>query len=149
VKKIGLFLVIALFLSVMAPVNATLAQAPEEMVNVLVTYYQPPGPNDVALVQGFNGAVEKVYHVVPTILARMPSKHIQQLSKNPRVRIIEEDVVRENYLLEEVLPWGGRAFTDMHYVYPETPKDGKIGLDIYKEGEPAPIEQSTYYVKFD
>jgi len=53
------------------------------------------------------------------------------------------------YNSKEVLIQSGRAFTDMHHVYPETAKDGKIDLTIYKEGEPAPIEQSTYYVNFN
>jgi len=34
------------------------------------------------------------------------------------------------YNSKEVLIKSGRTFTDMHYVYPETPKDGKIDLTI-------------------
>jgi len=43
----------------------------------------------------------------------------------------------------------GRTFTNIYHVYPETVKEGKVYLTIYKEGEPTPFEQSTYYVHFD
>ena len=43
----------------------------------------------------------------------------------------------------------GRGFINIHHVYPETVKEGEIHLTIYKDGEPAPFEQTTYYVRFD
>lgn len=43
----------------------------------------------------------------------------------------------------------GRAFTNIHHVYPETVKGGKLHLTIYKEGESTPFEQATYYIRFD
>ena len=55
----------------------------------------------------------------------------------------------EVYNSKHVLIKSGRTFTDMHYVYPETAKDGKINLTIHKGDDPTPVEQSTYYVKFD
>lgn len=42
-----------------------------------------------------------------------------------------------------------RTFTYIHYVYPEMVKEGKVNLEIYKEGETTPFEQATYYVSFD
>lgn len=53
------------------------------------------------------------------------------------------------YNSKDVLIKSGRTFTDMHHVYPETATDGKIDLTICKGDDPTPIEQSTYYVKFD
>ncbi len=41
-----------------------------------------------------------------------------------------------------------QGFTDIHHVYPETVKEGKLTLEIYKDDEPAPFEQSTYYIQF-
>lgn len=41
----------------------------------------------------------------------------------------------------------GGTFTYMHHVYPETVKEGKVTLTIYKEGEDTPFEQGTYYLK--
>lgn len=109
---VAMILLVSLIIAL--PTNLTLAKSTENsktetadsMVDVLVTFYQPPGPNEVGLIQSNGGTAKKVYHVVPTVLASMPSKKVEQLSKNPKVRIIEEDVVRENYLLSEVLPWG-------------------------------------------
>lgn len=109
---VAMILLVTLIIAV--PANISLAKSTESsetetadsMVDVLVTFYQSPGPSEVGLIQSAGGNTKKVYHVVPTVLASMPSKKVEQLSKNPKVRIIEEDVVRENYLLSEVLPWG-------------------------------------------
>jgi len=43
----------------------------------------------------------------------------------------------------------GRTFTYIHYVYPDAVKEGKVNLEIYKEGNPTPFEQTTYYISFD
>ena len=43
----------------------------------------------------------------------------------------------------------GRIFTNIHHVYPHTVKEGKVRLEIYREGETTPFERSTYYVSFD
>ena len=55
----------------------------------------------------------------------------------------------ETYYSERVSLRRGRGFTNIHHVYPETVREGEIHLTIYKEGEPTPFEQSTYYVRFD
>ena len=43
----------------------------------------------------------------------------------------------------------GQVFTHIRHVYPETVKEGKVHLTIYKEGEAAPFEECTYYIRFD
>ena len=63
--------------------------------------------------------------------------------------IIEWSTGGETYSSRPVLIKNGRAFTNIHHVYPETAKEGKIHLTIYKEGEPTPFEESTYYIHFD
>ena len=55
----------------------------------------------------------------------------------------------ETYYSEKVSIKNGRTFTNIHHVYPKTVKEGEVQLTIYKEGEPTPFEQSTYYVRFD
>ena len=55
----------------------------------------------------------------------------------------------ETYYSERVSLRIDRGFTNIHHVYPETVREGEINLTIYKEGEPTPFEQSTYYVRFD
>ena len=62
---------------------------------------------------------------------------------------IEWSTGGEIYNSKSVSIKNGRTFTNIHHVYPETVKEGEIQLTIYKEGEPAPFEQSTYYVRFD
>ena len=62
---------------------------------------------------------------------------------------IEWSTGGEIYNSKNVSIKNGRTFTNIHHVYPETVREGEIHLTIYKEGEPAPFEQSTYYVRFD
>jgi hypothetical protein len=62
---------------------------------------------------------------------------------------IEWSTGGEIYNSKNVTIKNGRTFTNIHHVYPETVREGEINLTIYKEGEPTPFEQSTYYVRFD
>ncbi len=62
---------------------------------------------------------------------------------------IEWSTGGEIYNSKNVSVKNGRTFTNIHHVYPETVRGGEIHLTIYKEGEPIPFEQSTYYVRFD
>lgn len=55
----------------------------------------------------------------------------------------------EDTYSERVSIKDGRTFTNIHFVYPEQVKEGKVNLEIYKEGESTPFEQSTYYIRFD
>ena len=41
-----------------------------------------------------------------------------------------------------------QGFTDIHHIYPETVQEGKVKLEIYKDGEATPFDQSTYYIQF-
>ncbi|MFC1993903.1 hypothetical protein ACFLVI_01425 [Chloroflexota bacterium] len=50
---------------------------------------------------------------------------------------------------EDVAIKDGRVFTYIHYVYPDRVTDGQVKLEIYKEGEDAPFEESIYHVSFD
>ena len=43
----------------------------------------------------------------------------------------------------------GRTYTHIHHIYPDTAKEGKVGLAIYKKGEATPFELATYYIRFD
>jgi len=62
---------------------------------------------------------------------------------------IEWSTGGEIYNSKSVSIKNGRTFTNIHHVYPETVREGEIHLTIYKDGEPVPFEQSTYYVRFD
>ena len=54
----------------------------------------------------------------------------------------------ESYTARVLVP-DGRIYTHGRHIYPDTMKNGKVDLAIYKEGEPTPIEQTTYYIDFD
>ena len=62
---------------------------------------------------------------------------------------IEWSTGGEIYNSKNVTIKNGRTFTNIHHVYPQTVQEGEVYLTIYKEGEPTPFEQSTYYVRFD
>ncbi len=78
--------------------------------------------------------------------------------------IIEFDIVNRegkdmNYVInwstggetysERVLVKDGHKFTCIQHYYPETVKGGKVHLAIRKEGEAAPFEECTYYLRFE
>ncbi len=78
----------------------------ESSVDVLVTFYQQPGAEEVSLIQSLGGTVIEIYHIVPTILARMPSDKLDELQSDPRVKAVEEDHKFQSVLAGQVLPWG-------------------------------------------
>ena len=63
--------------------------------------------------------------------------------------IIDWSTGGETYNSKRVLIKNGRAFTNIHHVYPETVKEGEIHLTIYKEDETTPFEECTYHIHFD
>ena len=68
VKKMWCLLVVLLLVTILAiPANPTLAEPPPDIVDVLVTFYQPPGPDEIELIEGLGGSVKKVYHIVPDL----------------------------------------------------------------------------------
>ena len=48
---------------------------------------------------------------------------------------------------EDVLIRKGGMFTYIHHIYPERISKGEVSFVVYKEGESAPIEEVTYYLK--
>ncbi len=61
---------------------------------------------------------------------------------------IEWSTGEESYT-QKVLIRDGRKFQSIYNFYPETVKEGKVHLTIYKEGEATPFEETTYYICFD
>ncbi len=55
----------------------------------------------------------------------------------------------EIYSSRRVSIKNGRTFTNIHHVYPEAVKEGKVHLTIYKEDEAVPFQESTFYIRFD
>lgn len=106
-KNSGYFLIIALLVIMLAiPTNLTLAESPPDMIDVLVTFYQPPGEEEIELIESLGGSANKVYHIVPTIAATMPSENLDELRADPRVKLVELDITLSSCFAGEVLPWG-------------------------------------------
>ena len=87
-----------------------------------------------------------------------------QLLEKGTERIIQFDIINHeqkdmNYTIavtvdeknytENVLIRKGGMFTYIHHIYPERITKGEVSFVVYKEGESAPIEVVTYYIKND
>ena len=85
-----------------------------------------------------------------------------QLLERGTERIIQFDIINHeqrdmNYTIvvtvdeknytEDVLIRRGGMFTYIHHIYPERISKGEVSFVVYKEGESAPIEEVTYYLK--
>jgi subtilisin family serine protease len=107
IKKPRYLLVITLLVIMLTiPANVTLAESSPETVDVLATFYQPPGPDEVELIESLGGSVNKVYHIVPTIAATMPSENLGELRADSMVKAVELDTAFTACFAGEVLPWG-------------------------------------------
>ena len=85
-------LTILLTLTLLLPGSLVLANPPP-LVDVLVTFYQPPGPAESQLIETLGGTVKRVYTLVPTILAAMPEANIITLRSDPRVKSVDSDAI--------------------------------------------------------
>jgi len=107
IKKPRYLLVITLLVIMLTiPANVTPAEASLEMVDVLATFNQPPGPDEIELIESLGGSVNKVYHIVPTIAATMPSENLDALRVDSMVKAVELDTAFTACFAGEVLPWG-------------------------------------------
>ena len=126
-KPYYLLVIILLAITLAVPTNVTLAQdgdsQGEDYDDVLVTFYQPPGPDEMGLIEGLGGTVGVVYHIVPTIAATMPSENLDELRADPRVESVEEDTVFTSMFAGEVLPWGEDR-VDAELVHPSNKGTG-------------------------
>lgn len=102
-KKLWCFLAIALLVTMLLPSNIS---AQTNRVDVLVTFYQPPGPAETSLIESLGGTVKEVYHIVPTLLVDMPVDNLDELESDPRVKLVEPDTSVASMFASEVLPWG-------------------------------------------
>ena len=104
-------LIVTLCSLTLGPPAQVQAKSPEppEPVDVLVTFYQPPGPDETALIESHGGTVGGVYHIVPTVAATIPSDKLDEVEADPAVELVELDAAVPGYLggemlLGEVLP---------------------------------------------
>ncbi|MDP3879587.1 MAG: S8 family serine peptidase [Dehalococcoidales bacterium] len=99
-------LVVLLVFMLGIPGNPALAEPLPGTADVLVNFYQPPGADEISLIESLGGTVNKVYHVVPAVAAVMPAENLDELRADPRVESVEDDITFSAALAGEVLPWG-------------------------------------------
>ena len=106
-NKARYLLVITLLVTtLLLPTNLALAEPPPDMEDVLVTFFHPPGPDEIELIEDIGGSVTKVYRIVPAIAATMPSDNLDELEADSRVKLVEPDTTISMAFTGEVLPWG-------------------------------------------
>ncbi|MFC1984488.1 S8 family peptidase [Chloroflexota bacterium] len=106
-KKLRYLLVTALLTTILVvPTNIVLAESSGETVDVLVNFYQAPGPDEILLIENLGGTIETVYHIVPTIAATMPEENLDELMAEPSVKSVDLDITIAAAYIGEVLPWG-------------------------------------------
>jgi len=101
------------------------------------------------------------YHPITSELEYSSVQRAQLLERGTE-RIIQFDIINHeqkdmNYTIavtvdekkytENVLIRKGGMFTYIHHIYPERITKGEVSFVVYKEGELAPIEEVTYYLK--
>ena len=101
------------------------------------------------------------YHPITTESKYSEVQWVQMLETNgeriAEFNIINHELKDMNYTIlvtvdgkkytEDVLIRKGGRFTYIHHIYPERISKGEVSFVIYKEGESAPIEEVTYYLK--
>ena len=90
--------VVATFFVAFAPALAT---APPERAQVIIVFKERP---NAALIRGVGGEVITTYNIIPGLAARVPTRALEELGKNPAVAYIEPDAVV--HALEQQVPWG-------------------------------------------
>jgi subtilisin len=105
-KKFMLIGAIVMALSLVFNNVAVAAASPPEKVRVFIGFNQPPGQSEEALVRGLGGDIKYTYHIIPAIAAYVPETSIQGLLKNPRVTVIEPDVMIQATDAELTNSWG-------------------------------------------
>lgn len=78
----------------------------DEGEEVLIGFRRAPGLAEEAIVRGASGEVKYTYRLVPAIAARVPTKAIEGLRRNPNVTAIEPDGVVQAIDAELDNTWG-------------------------------------------
>ncbi len=87
-----------------------------EKVDVLIGFYQAPGPPEQDLVRAHGGEIYRQFSIVDVIAASMKQQQADALAQNPRVRYVEPD--GPVYALDQTVPWGiDRVFGDEEYEF--------------------------------
>lgn len=104
---IALIMIAILFTALLTLSKSTsdvAAESPTDMVNVVISYKNPPGPPDFNDISDKGGTPHRTYYLVPAVSATVSRGNIPNLKKNGNVKAIDEDIIM--YALAEVIPWG-------------------------------------------
>jgi hypothetical protein len=77
---------------------------PADETEVLITFSQRPGDEEIAFMESIGGSVKRVYHYQDVIAATVPVDKLETLWTNPAVVLVEEDI--EVKILGQITPWG-------------------------------------------
>ena len=77
---------------------------PVDEAEVLITFTQRPGDEEIAFIESIGGSVKQVYQYQDVIAATVPVDELETLWTNPTVVSVEEDI--EVMILGQTTPWG-------------------------------------------
>ena len=100
-SRLARALILSLAVLTLLPAAAG-AQVPRG--RVLIGFATMPGPGDAAVVRGLGGEVTVAYQHFAMLAAELPQPAVARLQRNPRVRFVERDQVRQ--AISQTLPWG-------------------------------------------
>ena len=144
-KGLIIFIVIAMFFA-MGAVNLSTAQAlpgsddtiissANKKADVLIGFYQAPGPSERALVRSHGGEIYRQFSIVDVIAASMTPQAADALAQNPSVRYVEPD--GPVYAIGQTVPWGiDRVFGDESYSFDTwgITRGGEVSVAILDTG---------------
>jgi subtilisin len=100
---IAMILTLALTLSSFGVAMAE-EPSPVDEAEVLITFTQRPGDEEIAFIESIGGSVKRVYQYQNVIAATVPVDKLETLWTNPTVVSVEEDI--EVMILGQTTPWG-------------------------------------------
>ncbi len=142
-KSLGKGLVILLVVTMLfslGAVNLSTAQAlpgpddtvfssTNEKVDVLIGFYQTPGPSERTLVRAHGGEIYRQFTIVDTIAATMTLQAADALTQNSSVRYVEPD--GPVHALDQTVPWGiDRVFGDEEYKFATWDDSTGVGMAV-------------------
>lgn len=105
--RLSLVLLSFFMMTIAISTDRAVAQVDEEPVpdvDVLISFHEPPGPEDLEFISLLDGTVTKTFSIVPAVAATLPADSLDLLADSPRVDQVEVDGTFE--IVEQQTPWG-------------------------------------------
>ncbi len=104
-------LVVALAVCLLGQPTVVTAQGQSPRVEVIIGFHQPPGAEQVRVIEGLGGQIMWAFRILPAVAVNIPEAALSGILQNPRVRYVEPNY--EVYAHGQVIPWGiARVFED-------------------------------------